>query len=101
MSAKSKRPAAPARAKAAARKASKPKSAANKASAAKSSREKVRAHRARMRDKGMRSITVWVPDVHSPKFAAEARRQSRLANKSPYAAEDQAWVNSMIEWGDD
>lgn len=101
MSAKKKHPAAPARTKVAARKASKSKPASTEASATKRSRDKVRAHRTRLRAKGMRPITVWVPDVHSPKFAAEARRQSRLANKSPYATEDQAWVNSMIEWGDD
>lgn len=65
------------------------------------SRDKVRAHRARMREQGMRPITIWVPDVRSPKFAAEARRQSRLANASPYAADDQAWVDAMSDRGSD
>ena len=60
------------------------------------SRDKVRVHRARLRAKGMRPLTIWVPDMRSPKFAAEARRQCLLANKSPHAAEDQAWVDSMI-----
>jgi len=60
------------------------------------SRDKVRAHRARLRAQGMRPITIWVPDMRSPKFAQEARRQCLLANHSPYAAEDQAWVDSMI-----
>ena len=59
------------------------------------SREKVRAHRARLRAKGMRPVTLWVPDVRSPKFAAEARRQCALADNSRYAAQDQAWVDSM------
>lgn len=61
------------------------------------SREKVRAHRTRLRAKGMRPVTLWVPDIRSPKFAAEARRQCALANKSPYAAQDQAWVDSMSD----
>jgi len=61
------------------------------------SRDKVRAHRTRLRAQGMRPVTIWVPDMRSPKFAAEARRQCLLANKSPYAAEDQVWVDSMIE----
>jgi Antitoxin MazE-like len=65
------------------------------------SREKVRAHRARLRAQGMRPITLWVPDMRSPKFAAEARRQCILANNSPYAAEDQAWVDSMSDWNAD
>lgn len=61
-------------------------------------RNKVRAYRARLRAQGMRPITIWVPDMRSPKFAAEARRQCLLANSSPYAAQDQAWVDSMIAW---
>lgn len=60
------------------------------------SRDKVRKHRARLRAQGMRPVTMWVPDMRSPKFAAEARRQCALANNSPYAAEDQAWVDSMV-----
>ncbi len=65
------------------------------------SREKVRAHRARLRAQGMRPVTLWVPDMRSPKFAAEARRQCILANISLYAAEDQAWVDSMSDWNAD
>jgi hypothetical protein len=61
------------------------------------SRDKVRVHRARLRAQGMRPVTIWVPDMRSPKLAAEARRQCLLANKSPYAAGDQAWVDFMIE----
>ena len=61
------------------------------------SREKVRSHRTRLRAKGMRPITLWVPDVRSPKFAAEARRQCLLANNSRYAAQDQAWIDSMSD----
>ncbi len=72
-----------------------------KPAAAKSSRDKVRAHRVRLREQGMRPITIWVPDIRSPKFAAEARRQCRLANKSPHAGDDQAWVDSMVEWSAD
>ncbi len=59
------------------------------------SRDKIRAAQARLRAQGMRPITVWVPDMRSPKLAAEARRQCLLANSSAYAAEDQAWLDSM------
>ena len=44
----------------------------------KSSRDKVSAHRARLRAQGLRPIQIWVPDVRSPQFIKEARRQSRL-----------------------
>ena len=65
------------------------------------SREKVRAHRMRLRAKGMRPVTLWVPDMRLPKFAAEARRQCLLANNSRYAAADQAWADSMADWKSD
>lgn len=64
-------------------------------------RLKVREHRQRLRDQGMRPIQIWVPDVHAPEFAAEARRQSRLANESPEEAEIQAFIDSVYEWPDD
>lgn len=61
------------------------------------SREKVRAHRARLRAQGLRPIQIWVPDVRSPAFAAEARRQSLAVARSPHAAEDQAFVDA-VSW---
>ena len=64
-------------------------------------RRKVREHRLRLRAQGMRPIQIWVPDVHSPAFAAEARRQSLLANASPEEAEIQAFTDSTYEWPDD
>lgn len=64
-------------------------------------RRKVREHRQRLRAQGMRPIQIWVPDVHAPEFAAEARRQSRLANESPEEAEIQAFIDSVYEWPDD
>lgn len=41
-------------------------------------KDRVKAHRARMRAQGLRPIQIWVPDVRSPEFAAEAHRQSAL-----------------------
>jgi hypothetical protein len=63
----------------------------------KATRAKVSAHRARMRAQGMRLLQIWVPDTRSPEFAKEARRQSRMAARSPHAKEDQAFVDS-ISW---
>jgi hypothetical protein len=51
--------------------------------------------RARLRAQGLRPIRIWVPDVHAPGFAQEARRQSRLAAESPHAGEDQAFVDAV------
>jgi hypothetical protein len=63
----------------------------------KSSREKVRTYRKRMRAKGMRLVQLWVPDARTAEFAKQARRQSLLANRSPHAAEDQSWVDTMAD----
>jgi hypothetical protein len=64
-------------------------------------RRKVREHRQRLRAQGMRPIQIWVPDVHSPEFAAEAQRQCLLANASPEEAEIQAFIDSVTDWPDD
>jgi hypothetical protein len=85
-------------AKAAARKTKPKVTPAAKQGRSKSSRGKVSAYRARMRAKGYRLVQMWLPDTRTPEFAAEARRQSRLANASPLAASDQAWVESLADW---
>ena len=65
------------------------------------SRSKVAAHRQRLRAQGLRPIQIWAPDVRSPEFAAEAHRQSLLVANSPYAEEDQAFVDSIADFGDE
>ena len=64
-----------------------------------SSRDKVRAHRERLRAQGLRPIQIWVPDVESPVFAAEARRQSRVA-RSAQEARDQAFMDAVSDSSD-
>jgi Antitoxin MazE-like len=64
----------------------------------KSSRDKVRAHRKRLREQGLRPIQIWVPDMRSPAFIAEAHRQSLLVARSPHAKEDQDFIDTVSEW---
>jgi len=64
----------------------------------KSTREKVAAHRNRLRKQGLRPIQIWVPDVRSPKFAAEAHRQSKAVAKSRYAKKDQDFIDAISDW---
>ena len=66
----------------------------------KATRKKVASHRAKLRAQGLRPIQIWVPDTRSPEFAKEARRQSRAVARSPHAAEDQAFVDSISEFWD-
>jgi hypothetical protein len=60
-------------------------------------REKVRAHRQRLRARGLRPIQIWVPDVRSPAFRAEAHRQSLAVASSPHADEDQGFVDAISD----
>ena len=62
-----------------------------------SGREKVRAHRQRLREQGLRPIQIWVPDVRSPAFKAEAHRQSLAVAESPHAQEDQAFIDAISD----
>lgn len=64
-------------------------------------REKVREHRQRLRALGLRPIQIWVPDVRSPSFRVEARRQSQAVAASTHAPEDQAFINAVSDRGDE
>jgi antidote-toxin recognition MazE-like antitoxin len=61
------------------------------------SRDKVRAHRKRLRHSGFRPIQIWVPDMRSPAFAKEARRQSLAISRSPHAQEDQNFIDAITD----
>ena len=48
-----------------------------------------------MRAQGMRPIQIWVADVRSPGFAAEAHRQAAAVAASDHAADDQAFIDAI------
>jgi antidote-toxin recognition MazE-like antitoxin len=62
------------------------------------SRDKVRAHRARLRRRGLRPIQIWVPDVRSRAFAREAHRQSLAVANHAHEQDDQDFVDTISEW---
>jgi Protein of unknown function (DUF3018) len=62
------------------------------------SREKVRAHRERLRPRGLRPIQIWIPDVRSRAFARAAHRQSLLVANNALEREDQAFVDAISDW---
>ena len=66
----------------------------------KPSRVKVQQHRDRLRSQGLRPIQIWVPDVRSPTFREQARRQSQAVAASAHAYEDQAFIDAVSDWGD-
>ena len=65
------------------------------ASKPKSSRDKVRAHRQRLRARGLRPVQIWVPDTRSPAFAAAAHRESLAIANSPAEADEQAFIDAI------
>jgi hypothetical protein len=71
------------------------------ASSAKPSRTKVREHRERLRARGLRPIQIWVPDIRSHAFRSEAHRQSAAVAASAHAADDQAFIDAISDWGDE
>jgi hypothetical protein len=57
--------------------------------------ERVRAYRRRLRAQGLRPVQIWVPDVRSPEFAAEAHRQSSAVAASEHSGDDQAFIDAI------
>ena len=72
-----------------------------RAAAPRSSRDRVSAHRAELRRQGLRPIQIWVPDVRSEAFAAEAHRQSLAVANSPHADEDQAFIDAISDFDEE
>lgn len=62
------------------------------------SRDKVRAHRARLRRRGLRPVQMWIPDIRSRRFAREAHRQSQLVGANAHDREEQDFVDAISEW---
>ena len=56
-------------------------------------RERVAEYRRRMRERGLRPVQIWVPDVRSATFSSDARRQAALVAAS--SADEQAFVESI------
>ena len=72
------------------------KAAAKKKTKPKTGRERAAALRARKRAQGLRLVQFWVPDIHSPQFLKEARRQSLMIATSAQEKDDQAFVDSLV-----
>jgi hypothetical protein len=66
----------------------------------KSSVQKVSKHRERLRAQGLRPVQIWVPDMRTDAFKAEAKRQSMAVSRSAVAEEDQAFIEAVSDWSD-
>lgn len=55
-----------------------------------------------MRERGFRPVQVWVPDVRTESFAAEAHRQSVIVANLSSQTDDQAFIEAVAApWGDE
>jgi Protein of unknown function (DUF3018) len=57
--------------------------------------DRVRQHRERLRLQGLHPIQIWVPDVRSRAFAAEAHRQSLAVAESGQSSDDAEFVDAV------
>lgn len=65
-------------------------------------RERVTEYRRRMRERGFRPVQIWVPDVRTPAFAAEARRQANLVAAADRRSDDQPFIEAVsAPWDDE
>jgi hypothetical protein len=62
--------------------------------------QRVEKHRKALRAAGLRPIQIWVPDVRSKSFVAQARRQSLAIAKSPQEQDDLVFIESIADWED-
>lgn len=54
-----------------------------------------------MRERGYRPVQMWVPDVRSEQFAAEARRQAMLVAQADRVGDDQEFIEAVsVSWGE-
>lgn len=60
-------------------------------------RDRVEAHRAKLRAQGLRPVQIWVPDVRSPDFAAEAQRQALRVATAAQTSDDLDFVEAVSE----
>ena len=58
-------------------------------------KDRVGEYRRRMRERGYRPVQIWVPDVRTAQFAAEAHRQAALVAHADQTSDDQDFVEAI------
>ena len=54
-------------------------------------------YRRRMRERGYRPVQVWVPDVRSARFAAEAHREALALAEADRLSDDMDFVEAISD----
>jgi ABC-type branched-subunit amino acid transport system substrate-binding protein len=58
-------------------------------------RDRVGEYRRRMRERGLRPVQVWVPDMRTATFVAEAHRQAALVAGADESSDDQEFIEAI------
>jgi hypothetical protein len=65
-------------------------------------KDRVSSYRRRMREQGYRPVQIWVPDVRTERFAAEAHRQAALVAAADRDSDDQDFIEAVsVPWDDE
>jgi deoxyribodipyrimidine photolyase-like uncharacterized protein len=57
----------------------------------------MRAYRERLRARGLKPLTIWVPDLSKPEVRAQLERECRQLDRSPDEQEVLAWMESLAD----
>ena len=67
----------------------------------KTSRERTKAYRERLKAKGLKPVTIWVPDINDPEVRAQLKRDCQLISESPHEKEIMEWIEAVSYWPPD
>lgn len=62
----------------------------------KTSRERTRAYRERLRERGLKPVTIWLPDIDDPKIRAQIEEGCRLLDQSDDEKDVLALIDSLV-----
>jgi hypothetical protein len=63
--------------------------------------ERVRRHRQKMREAGLKPVTIWVPDVNAPGIRDDVRRQCERLRDDPHEQDILAFSAHFSEHGEE
>ncbi|MGH6904038.1 MAG: antitoxin MazE-like protein [Geminicoccaceae bacterium] len=63
---------------------------------AKSAKRKISDYRQRMRQRGLRQVQFWVPDLRDPQVQAELRKEIRKLRNHPSTADGDMFLDAAL-----
>jgi len=59
--------------------------------------KRVRKHREKMKAAGLKPVTIWVPDVNTPEYREEIRRQCLVLKNDPQEQQILAEIEQVFD----